>query len=210
LGTETGEGAELDVGTPAKEVPDGGPPAEGLTAEEFAFAVVDLHGRLARAVMAMSGDSDLAEESAQEALLRAWIRTEAGDAPESLEARSMTVALNHCRSQLRRRGAEQRANKRWFSPAAGKPRADPPMGATLSADVHAAVLALPERQREVVVLHYLLDWSVSQTSDATETSQGAVKNALFNARKRLARSLGDTTRTTDPPVSESNVAGGSK
>lgn len=156
-----------------------------MEAEEFAAMAVGLHGRLARVVMAMCGDRSLAEESAQEALVRAWERVDAGESLASLEAWTVTVALNWSRSQLRRRDAEHRAVQRL-----GRLRAVPaPSTTSLADDVMQAVLALPERQREVVVLHHLLDLDLTAISGITGTSVGAVKNALHHGRAALARRL---------------------
>lgn len=150
---------------------------------------VDLHGRLARVVMAMCGDAALAEESAQEALVRAWERVDAGASLESLDAWTVTVALNWSRSQLRRRGAERRAVERL-----GQLRAPAPPGddGSLAQDVAAAVLDLPERQRQVVVLHHLLDLDQATIAGIAGISVGAVKNALHHGRTALGRRLSAT------------------
>lgn len=160
----------------------------------FAAASVELHQRLNRAVYAVSGDLDLAEDSAQEALTRAWQRLEGGDPISSLDAWCITVALNWCRSQQRRQISDRRKAERVAAVASTSPNVggrDPALGdpAVLGEDVRQAVLNLPLRQREVVVLHYLLDLSVNDISDATGRSTGAVKNALHHARRSLAREL---------------------
>lgn len=155
-----------------------------MDAERFATEAAGLHGRLARMVLAMCGDRGLAEECAQDALVRAWERVDRGADLHSLEAWTTTVALNACRTQLRRRGAERRALERTPPVReAGPPRE------RLAEDVRAAVLALPQRQREVVVLHHLLDLDVRSIAGITGTSTGAVKNALFHGRAALARTL---------------------
>ena len=59
-------------------------------------------------------------------------------------------------------------------------------------------MGLPERQREVVVLHYLLDMDVSTIAATVERSVGAVKNALFHGRASLAESL----RSVSPDLEE--------
>lgn len=156
-----------------------------MEAEEFAATAAGLHGRLARVVMAMCGDSSLAEEGAQEALIRAWERVDAGESLSSLEAWTVTVALNWTRSQLRRRGAEHRALERLH----GQRQVPAAPSSALADDVLAAVLALPERQREVVVLHHLLDLDLAAISEITGTSVGAVKNALHHGRAALGRRL---------------------
>jgi RNA polymerase sigma-70 factor (ECF subfamily) len=159
-----------------------------MDAEEFAASTIDLYVRLARAAYLLCGDRELAEECAQEALTRAWQRISMGETIDSLPAWTTTVALNWARSQLRRRGVENRALRR-FAPRRHEPEAPAPAGA-LSADVHQAVLALPLRQREVVILFYFLDQDVATIAATAGISAGAVKNALFNARAALAARLG--------------------
>ena len=48
---------------------------------------------------------------------------------------------------------------------------------------------LPPRQRQVAVLHYVEDLTVADIAEVTHTSEGAVKNALFNARRTLAAAI---------------------
>ena len=80
--------------------------------EDFAADAVELHRRIVGVVFAVCGDRSLAEESAQEALAKAWSRVEDGHPPRSSEAWSIRVALNWSYSQLRRSGAERRAVER--------------------------------------------------------------------------------------------------
>ena len=148
-----------------------------------AAALLDTAGRV---VMAVSGDRLLAEDCAQEALVRAWQHLSAGEELRSLEAWTVRVALNLCRAHHRRSGSEAKALKRLDAEHEDSSGAEVPLGAR----VQAAVLALPPRQREVVVLHYLADMDVASIAAAAEISEGAVKNALFNARLTLARRLG--------------------
>lgn len=160
-----------------------------VNALTFAEQAKPLHDRLTRVTYLICGDRELAEESAQEALVRAWERVDDGAELDSLEAWTTTVAMNWCRSQLRRRGAERRAVVRLDARrSTGRPgvAADH----ALSDDVRSAVLALPQRQREVVVLHYVLDLDIAAIAERAEITAGAVKNALFNARKTLAQRLG--------------------
>lgn len=46
--------------------------------------------------------------------------------------------------------------------------------------------ALPVRQREVVILYYLLDLPVAEVAEWLGLSAGGVKHALFRARRSLA------------------------
>src|SRR5215207_6607341 len=68
--------------------------------------------RLVAAVALASGSGPAAEDAVQEALLRAWERSERGQSIESLNAWVTTVALNLTRSGLRRVIAERKARSR--------------------------------------------------------------------------------------------------
>ncbi len=162
----------------------------------FAAGAVELHQRLVRVTYALGGNPELAEECAQESLLRAWQRLDSGECIDSLEAWCVTVALNFARSELRRSVSERHKVERLgaLGLTTGGMTSEPSV--PLGEDVRLAVLALPLRQREVVVLHYLLDLGVAEIAATTGRSKGAVKNALHHARRSLARSLDPTA--TDP------------
>jgi DNA-directed RNA polymerase specialized sigma24 family protein len=65
--------------------------------------------RLVAAVALVCSSRPAAEDAVQEALLRAWERSEKGDEIDYLNAWVTTVALNLARSSLRRGIAERRA-----------------------------------------------------------------------------------------------------
>lgn len=165
--------------------------------QSFAEQGMESYRRVAKAVFVYCGDRLLAEDSAQEAMARAWELAESGESPRSLEAWMMTVAFNWCTSQLRRESTGVRVAERLRGDRGVTENArgvapdgdDDPIRAELSAVVHDAVLALPERQRQVVALHYLADMDVASIAGVFGISQGAVKNALFNARSTLAVTL---------------------
>lgn len=55
--------------------------------------------------------------------------------------------------------------------------------------VRTAVLRLPEKEREVVVLRYYADLDLAEIAKITGRPEGTVKSQLFNARRRLALAL---------------------
>ena len=61
--------------------------------------------------------------------------------------------------------------------------------AGLDIDVLAAINTLPLQQKQVTVLHYLLDQSVETIAEGLGVSDGTVKTQLFRARKALAARL---------------------
>lgn len=140
--------------------------------------------RLVAAVALVSGSRPAAEDAVQEALLRAWERSERGEAIESLPAWVTTVSLNLARSGLRRVLAERRARARLD-------RADPVgLGDEDRIDLERALAALPRRQREAVVLRYYLGMDTREVAEALRIHEGTVKSTLFRARSALSRALG--------------------
>ncbi|HEY3214646.1 MAG TPA: sigma-70 family RNA polymerase sigma factor [Actinomycetota bacterium] len=145
--------------------------------------------RLVAAVALTSGSRPAAEDAVQEALIRAWERSDKGEEIDSLEGWVTTVALNLVRSGLRRIRSERRARARLASPRLGvPPTAD-------RIDVDRALAALPRRQREAAVLRYYLQMSTVDAAGAMRVSEGTVKSSLARARAALADQLGVTDDT---------------
>lgn len=143
--------------------------------------------RLVAAIALASESRPAAEDAVQEALLRAWERSEKGEEIESLTAWVTTVALNLSRSGLRRLRSERRAKARLRVSAWSE---DPALGAGRSVDLERALAALPRRQREAVVLRYYLQLDTREVAAALGVNEGTVKSTLFRARAALADALG--------------------
>jgi RNA polymerase sigma-70 factor (ECF subfamily) len=140
--------------------------------------------RLVAAVALTSGSRPAAEDAVQEALLRAWERSEKGEEIDSLEGWVTTVALNLARSGLRRVIAERKARSR-LQGIAGTDLIGPEL-----VDVERALAKLPRRQREAVVCRYYLGMDTKEIAKVLNVSEGTVKSTLFRARAALAVSLG--------------------
>jgi RNA polymerase sigma factor (sigma-70 family) len=109
-----------------------------------------------------------------------------GESIDSLGAWVATVALNVSRSGVRRKMAERRARQRLGSP----PTTTPDRSHGEAVDIERAVAELPRRQREVVVLRYLLDLNTGETATTLRINEGTVKSELSRARAALANTLG--------------------
>ena len=131
-----------------------------------------------------------AEEIVQEAFVRAyagWERIEQQHDPSAYVRRAV---VNLARDALRRRATVRRAPVAAVGTSAA---AD--VAALLSEDqreLTAALRALPERQRECVVLRYLLDLSTAATADALDIGEGSVKTHLSRGLAALEAALEDT------------------
>ena len=140
--------------------------------------------RLVGAVSLVAGDLATAEDAVQEAIVRAWERSDRGDHIEDLDGWVAAVAMNLSRSRLRHLRVERRARPRLVAAATTDgPSPD-------AVDVRHALSTLPRRQREAAVLRFYLDRTTEEIASAMGTSHGTVKRQLAQARAHLADALG--------------------
>jgi len=145
--------------------------------------------RVVAAVRLITGDRDGAPDAVQDALV-GLIAKPPRNEPSNIAAYVTVVASNKLRDQQRRRGAEQRAYDKL--PAPREDATDEL--SSLDLDIAAAIRALPERQRDICIHHYLMDHSVETIAAAMSISTGTVKTQLHRARATLAAALGKEAR----------------
>lgn len=159
--------------------------ARATPPEELAALVDREYPRLVGTLVLLTGDREVARDAAQEALVRLcreWPKVRRMAVPGAWLTR---VAVNVARSQYRRRGAERRAYGRVG--LAPDERREPDVADRLT--VRGALAALPERQREVIVLRYYLDLDQAGIADALGIGVGTVKSSLSRGLARLRTEL---------------------
>jgi len=149
-----------------------------------------------RAVLATVGDQDMAQDLVDEAFARAcasWRKVSKHPAPAAWVVRT---ALNENISRWRRRRREVAV------PDPGKfadvPGADGAIGSAVDPGIMAALLRLPARQRQVVVLRVFLDLDTDRTADVLGVAPSTVKAHLARAIGALRDDLvpSESGRTT--------------
>lgn len=141
-----------------------------MTTDRFGDAFEDLAEVAHRVAFRLLGDRSEAEEVAQEALVRAYLRWRRV-APYA-EAWVARVATNLALDQHRRRARQRRPATHRPPSADG---ADPSGGLVDRLDLVAGLRRLPRRQREVVALRYLADVSEAETARLLGCTTGTVK-----------------------------------
>ena len=142
----------------------------------------------------MLNDPSEAEDVAQEAMLMAWRqapRWKPGKA--RFDTWLHRVALNLCYDRLRRR----REVLTDTVPDRADPGPSPDQGlqaAELGARVDAALAALPERQREAIVLCHYQELSNIEAAALMDISVEALESLLSRGRRALRASLAETAR----------------
>jgi len=142
------------------------------------------YGKVVGAVALAVGSRHLAEDAVQEALVK-LMRDD--HRPDNLAAWVTVVAINEGRQVLRRRGAESRAVERSPSAVPTDPFHEVEIGGAL----REAVAALPDRQRDTVLLHYFMDLPVDEIARSLGVTSGSVKTHLHRARSALANLIGE-------------------
>jgi RNA polymerase sigma-70 factor (ECF subfamily) len=150
-------------------------------AEEVEDFCRRIHPRLLGALSLYCGDIHVAEELAQEAIVRIWERWPKVSRAAAPEAYAHRMAFNLASSFFRRHAAEQRARGRIGTALA----ADEDRGMAL--DVRRAVRALPPRQRQAVVLRFYVDLPLLEVGGVMGCAEGTVKAHLYKATAALRR-----------------------
>ncbi|MGI9646489.1 MAG: RNA polymerase sigma factor [Ilumatobacteraceae bacterium] len=152
--------------------------------ERFFLAHYD---QLVRSVAAITGDSEVATDSVQEAFIKAyarWSRLQRYEKPELWVRR---VAINKSRDTFRASFRRRRREDRYeASPPPGRLETDE---VDSGLDLVEALGTLTRQQRIVASLFYIEDISVRDIADTLELSEGAVKFHLNKARARLQQVL---------------------
>jgi RNA polymerase sigma-70 factor (sigma-E family) len=145
--------------------------------------------RVRRALAVALGEVSTAEEAAQEAFVKAWIRWGRVGRMDHPAGWVYVVAIRHAlrgRGRLRVREEDKPAND------VGE------IGSEVVERVsgEAALMSLAERQRVAVVLRYYADLPVAEIAAAMGCSVGTVKSTLHAALRRLRVDLASVEEAT--------------
>jgi len=157
-----------------------------------------IRDRLVGSLTLYCGDQRIAEELAQDALVRVWERWPQVGAMDHPEAWAFRTGVNLANSWHRRRAAERRAHRRHGVPDEVVDATEPVDHAQVDA-IRRAVEALPDRQRATVVARFFLGLDVAETAELLGCAPGTVKAATHKAIANL-RTSGLIDDPLDDPV----------
>ena len=143
---------------------------------------------LIRLLTLYCGDREMARDLTQETLARVWLHWRKVSRMDRPDLWAKRVALNLANSQFRH-GRVERARRHLL---VGDPLGPGP-DAGNGVFVQQVLIGLTPRQRTVVLLRFLEDLSVEQTSELMGCSQGTVK-------KLTARALVELRATVAPEI----------
>jgi RNA polymerase sigma-70 factor (ECF subfamily) len=200
--------------------------------EDFAYRAEPFRHELLVHCYRMLGSVQEGEDLVQETLLRAWRARDRYDAGRaSLRTWLYRIATNACLTALA--GKERKVlpsgfvgpnddpeapfafahEVPWLQPfpnsLLGAEAADPARILTDRASLRLALIAalqyLPPRQRAILILRDVLDWSAAETAAALDTTTAAVNSGLQRARARLTAVAPDEDRLAEPTAPEARA-----
>ncbi|MEO8887749.1 MAG: sigma-70 family RNA polymerase sigma factor [Jatrophihabitantaceae bacterium] len=146
---------------------------------DFDAFYLSCRDRLALQVAGFTGDGVEALDHVQEAFIQAWLRWDKVSGYDDPEAWVRRVACN-------------RAVSRWRRARRLVLRATPEEWLHLDREQHAVIDALAGlnvKEREAIVLHHLVGYSVQEVAEQMHVPAGTVKSWLSRGRGRLAEVL---------------------
>ncbi len=156
----------------------------------FAFFAPRIKGYLMR----IGAPADLAEDLAQEAMLKVWRKAKLFDPTKASAATWIFTIARNLRIDAARRAARPApdAEDPAFTPEE-EPRADVMMERqSRDEKIRAAFASLPPAQYEVVRLHFIDDAPHSEIARRLNLPLGTVKSRLRLAFEKIRKELGDS------------------
>ena len=132
-------------------------------------------------------DSGAAEDAFQETFLRIFRKRSSYREGAAFRPWLYQICLNICRDLLRKKSRRPEAELKDEIPIS-----DPAPGpealsssAEMAGNIRGAINSLPEKQRDVFILHYYQCMPYPEIADILEIPVGTVKSRMFHATKTL-------------------------
>ncbi|GGL83240.1 RNA polymerase sigma factor [Streptomyces fumigatiscleroticus] len=151
------------------------------------------YAELSRLAHLLTGEADVADDLAADALLALWHRWDRVRAADHPAAYARGVVANLARTRIRSAVRERRRIALFWSQREEKTE-NPDVAGVV--DVQEALRRLPFRKRACVVLRHAFDLSEKDTALALGVSVGTVKSQTSKGMAELQRLLG----TREAPV----------
>lgn len=142
----------------------------------------------------MLGESEAAEDAAQETFLRAYQHLHRYDQKRPFATWLLSIAAHYCIDRLRRRKFavfsidQEDAEGATFElpdPDSPDPEAESVKGETRDR-IHAMLRDLDKTDRAAIIMRYWYDYSEAEIAESLQLTVSAVKSRLHRARRELA------------------------
>jgi RNA polymerase sigma-70 factor (ECF subfamily) len=159
--------------------------------EAFELLVDRFQNKVFRLAISMVRDEALAQDLAQDILLKVWKALPGYHGAASLSTWIYTISRNTCLTELKRRSARptvslsEPAVENSLGSIPTLQTSDPEAGVEM--DVEVMLGRLPEKYRQVITLFYLEQKSYEEVGALLGIPLGTVKTFLYRAKKELLK-----------------------
>ena len=158
--------------------------------QQFISAIGGLQESLRRFLLVLThGDEELANDLAQEAILKAYLHCASFEGNAKLQTWIFRIAYNEYLNEQNRYWNTHRVAVDSYEEL-DTPTVDIQTDSQFRYEpLYRAIDQLPKQEKVVVILYYLEEKSIREITRITDISEGNIAVILFRARKRLKKIL---------------------
>lgn len=164
------------------------------TGEAVAFdLLIDMHRPALRAqAMRFLRNAEDADDAVQEAIIKTYKGLKGFQKGRPVLPWMLRITTNCCIDQMRGNGrtaGESIDKYEWLLTDDSRGAEDTVEASLLGEAVHKAVMALPEKYRDIVTMRHFNHMDVAEIAESLGKPEGTVKSWLFRARALLRENL---------------------
>ena len=158
--------------------------------QQFISAIGGLQESLRRFLLVLThGDEDLANDLAQEAILKAYLHCASFEENAKLQTWIFRIAYNEYLNDQNRYWNRNRVTVESYDEVDTQ-IADTQTDSSYKYEpLYRAIDMLPKQEKVAVILYYLEEKNIREISRITDISEGNIAVILFRARKKLKKIL---------------------
>lgn len=172
----------------ARAAAKAGPRRRAVRGPSFKEELLGTLPSLRAFAVSLSGKHDKADDLVQDTMMKAWAKQESFEMGTNIKAWLFTILRNEFYSQMRKRGREVQDSDGLFTERMAVHPSQ--YGSMDLHDFRKALAALPDDQREAVILIGASGFSYEEAAEICKCAVGTMKSRVSRARSRLQVMLG--------------------